>query len=119
MPLIEGDYMEECKKHTDSVFGKGKQKEIETQRLKDFNNAFNVFSEIIEVNAPFIPEDIYEMFVGMRKLAYDIANHYEDIKIEKIDEQRGEEWPPSFCYSRSCQVKKMSIWNTQRSFIML
>ncbi|MBQ9503492.1 MAG: hypothetical protein IJU93_00625 [Lachnospiraceae bacterium] len=67
---------------------KEKRKGVFTQRWDDYKEAFNTFSETIEINAPFIPEDIYEMLVKMRSLANEIATNYEYIRIEDREEDR-------------------------------
>ena len=58
-----------------------KKKEYYTGKYNEFCSAFNRFSEILEKNAPFIPKDIYEIFVTIRTHANDIAKMYPDIRI--------------------------------------
>lgn len=70
------------------ITDKDKRKEVYTQRLGDFRDAFNTFSETVEVNAPFMPKELYDMFVKMRGLANEIAMNYEEIRIEDKEEDR-------------------------------
>jgi hypothetical protein len=62
------------------VGSKDEQNETYKKRINEFRPAYNEFSKMIEVNAPFIPKDIYEMFVNIRKLAMEISNGYLDIR---------------------------------------
>ena len=57
------------------------QKEYE-RRYKFYCESFNKYSKIVEINAPFIPEEIYDRFIELRKQAQSIACLYPDIKIK-------------------------------------
>ncbi len=90
------------------ITDKQKRNEVFTQRWEDYKDAFNTFSEIIEINAPFIPEDIYEMFVKMRSLANEIAANYEDIRIEDREEDRASNRKEAYeKYPKEDQLEEM------------
>jgi len=58
-----------------------KQKEEHKRRYEFYCKSFNEYSRIVEINAPFIPKDIYDKFIKLRKQAQGISCLYPDIKI--------------------------------------
>ncbi len=57
------------------------QKKLYIERYKEYCAAFNHFSEVLEKNAPFIPEENYEMFVSLRTHAHELGCMYPEIRI--------------------------------------
>lgn len=60
---------------------KEEKKELYIERYKEYCAAFNKFSEVLEKNAPFIPEEEYEMFVSLRTHAHELGCMYPEIRI--------------------------------------
>ena len=57
------------------------RKEVYKKRYQDYQLAFNTFSEVLEKNAPFIPESHYNMFDSIRKRAYELGCMFPEIRI--------------------------------------
>ena len=57
------------------------RKNVFIRRFEKFMKAYNEYSKIIETNAPFIEEKIYQALIQLRNDAYTIACMYPDIKI--------------------------------------
>ena len=60
---------------------KEEEKKLYIERYKEYCTAFNKFSEILEKNAPFIPEENYRMFVSLRTHAHELGCMYPEIRI--------------------------------------
>ena len=61
------------------------QKKEYKKRYEFYCESFNLYSKTVEINAPFIPKDIYDKFIELRKKAQGIACMYTDIKIVADD----------------------------------
>ena len=61
------------------------QKKEYKRRYEFYCESFNPYSRTVEINAPFIPKDIYDKFIELRKKAQGIACMYTDIKIVADD----------------------------------
>ncbi|MEA3392200.1 MAG: hypothetical protein U9Q91_04405 [Candidatus Marinimicrobia bacterium] len=61
------------------------QKKEYKRRYDFYCESFNKYSRTVEINAPFIPKNIYDKFIELRKQAQGIACLYPDIKIEADD----------------------------------
>ena len=60
---------------------KEEEKQLYIDRYKEYCASFNKFSEVLEKNAPFIPEGNYDMFVSLRTLAHELGCMYPEIRI--------------------------------------
>ena len=60
---------------------KEEEKQLYIERYKEYCASFNKFSEVLEKNAPFIPEENYEMFVSLRTRARELGCMYPEIRI--------------------------------------
>lgn len=63
-----------------------KQKKIFAERYKNYQTAFNLFSEILEKSAPFIPKKNYELFYYLRQLAVELGCMYQDIRFNEDED---------------------------------
>jgi hypothetical protein len=61
--------------------GEMERKDEYKKRYQDFRLAFNTFSKVLEKNAPFIPENHYNMFDSIRTNAYELGSMYPEIRI--------------------------------------
>ncbi len=58
------------------------RKEEYIKRYQFYVDSFNTYSRAVEINAPFIPKEIYEQFTSVRQTANEIACMYPEIKIQ-------------------------------------
>lgn len=65
-----------------------KVREMYKERYKDYCSAYNVFSAVLEQNAPFLPKTIYDRFVELRSKARSIGCMFPEIRI--FDDERFE-----------------------------
>lgn len=69
-PVFEPACAEEAKKREQNI-----------EKYKAYCDAYNEFSYILEKNAPFMPEENYNLFVSIRELAHEIGAMYDFFKI--------------------------------------
>lgn len=53
-----------------------------TMKYDRFVTAYNDYTRVLEINAPFIPEENYKLLDSLRQQAYEISVMYPEIKIQ-------------------------------------
>lgn len=65
-----------------SPSNENEQREVNKKRFLEYRDAYNKFSEVLEKNAPFIPEENYNMLNSLRNHAHAISIMYPEIRID-------------------------------------